>query len=180
MFGGRKKRTIDDSERSVPDRDRARERTMNRAVRLLAARQRSVAELRTRLLEKPWTDAVIVDAVIAKLTEYKYLNDEQYAADLAHSKLRQRPQGRRRLEQAMSTQKLDRATVESAIDSAFETLPEAELIDNAIRKRLRLKGKPETRDDLQKFFAYLARLGFGFDLIREKMAAVADDRLVED
>lgn len=152
---------------------------MHRAVRLLAAKQRSVAELRTRLLEKPWTDAEIVDAVIAKLTEYKYLDDTRYAEDLAHSKLRQKPQGRRRLEQAMSTQKLDRATVEAAMDAAFEKVPESDLIESAIRKRLRAKGKPESRDDLNKFFAYLARQGFAFDLIREKMAAVADDRLID-
>src|SRR4051812_41429998 len=109
---GRSKRPIDDSERVVNDRERSRERTMNRAVKLLAAKPRSVRELRERLLEKLWTDAEIVDAVLEKLKEYSYLNDEQFAQDVAASNLRQRPQGRRRLRQTMSRKKLDRETVD--------------------------------------------------------------------
>ena len=146
---------------------------MNRAVKLLAAKPRSVGELRERLLEKLWTDAEIVDAVIEKLKEYKYLDDEQYARDLAVSKLRQKPQGKHRLRQSMSQKKLHNEIVDTAIAQAFEKLPETDLIDAAIEKRLRLKGRPETREDIQKLYDHLLRQGFGFDLIREKMADVA-------
>jgi len=159
---------------------------MNRAVKLLAAKPRSVRELRERLLEKLWTNDEIVDAVIEKLKDYKYLDDEQYARDLAASKLRQKPQGKRRLQQSMSQKKLDKEIVEAAITEAFEKLPEEGLIDEAIAKRLRLKGRPQTREDTKKFYDHLLRQGFGFDLIREKMAAVAtrghdeDDLFVEE
>ena len=172
MFG-RRKRIDPDAVRSVPDPDRSRERTMNRAVKLLAAKPRSVRELRERLLEKLWTNEEIVDAVIAKLSDYNYLNDEEYARDTALSKLRQRPQGKRRLEVAMSQRKLDNSTIEKAVADAFEKLPESELIELAIKKRLRLKGKPETREDIKKFQDHLLRQGFGYDLIREKMSGIA-------
>ena len=171
----RRRQRIGDGERVVKDVERARERTMNRAVKLLAAKPRSVAELRQRLLEKLWTDEKIVDGVIEKLREYKYLDDEQFARDLAVSKLRQKPQGRRRLQQTMSQKQLDKDVVAAAVSEAFETLPEEKLIDEAIQKRLRLKGKPETRDDLKKFVDHLLRLGFSYDLIREKMKSI-DDR----
>ncbi len=161
-------------ERLVKDAARAKERTMNRAVKLLAAKPRSVLELRERLLEKLWTDESIVDAVIEKLKEYKYLDDQQFARDLAVSKLRQKPQGKRRLQQSLSQKKLNRETVDQAIISAFEKLPETDQIDLAIEKRLRLKGKPETRDDLKKFYDHLMRQGFGFDLIRDKMQSISD------
>jgi regulatory protein len=165
---------IEDEERKVPDRERSRERTMNRAVKLLAAKPRSVRELRDRLLDKMWTDAEIVDGVIEKLSEYKYLDDEQYARDLAISKLRQKPQGRRRLEMTMSQKKLDKAVVAGAIADAFEKLPEDKLIEQAIAKRLRLKGKPETREETKKFYDHLMRQGFGFDLVRTKLSEVSD------
>lgn len=157
----------------MTDRKRAREQTMNRAVKLLAAKPRSVAELRERLLEKLWTDTEIVDAVIEKLKEYNYLNDEQFARDVAVSKLRQKPQGRRRLQMAMSRKKLDKETVDSAIADAYEKLPEEHLIDAAIEKRLRLKGVPATRDEQKKFQDHLLRQGFSFDLIRERMSEIA-------
>ncbi len=164
---------IEETDRVVKDIERSRERTMNRAVKLLAAKPRSVRELRERLLEKLWTNEAIVDAVIEKLKEYKYLDDEQYAGDLAISKLRQRPQGKRRLQQTMSQKKLDKETVKGAIDTAFKKLPEEGLIDEAIAKRLRLKGKPETREEIKKFYDHLLRQGFAYDLIREKMSGIA-------
>lgn len=153
---------------------------MNRAVKLLAAKPRSVRELRGRLLEKVWTNEEIVDAVIAKLMEYEYLDDERFARDAAAAKLRQKPQGRRRLEQAMSRKQLDRETVASAIDAAYEKHPESELIDLAIAKRLRIKGRPETREDLKKFYDHLMRQGFGYGLIREKLSQLPDAPPAED
>jgi len=57
------------------------------------------------------------------------------------------------------------------------------LIDLAIEKRLRLKGKPETREDMKKFYDFLMRQGFGYCLIRDKMQALAGrdfDAPVED
>ncbi len=179
MWGKRTKK-VDDADRVVKDPVRSRERTMNRAFKLLAAKPRSVRELRERLLEKLWTDAEIVDAVIDKLKDYKYLDEEQYARDVAVSKLRQKPQGKRRLQQAMSTKKLDKETVEHAIAEAFEKIPETDLIDLAIKKRLRLKGVPETREETKKFYDHLLRQGFGFDLIREKMSSVSKGRFDQD
>jgi hypothetical protein len=44
------------------------------------------------------------------------------------------------------------------------------LIAIAIEKRVRLKGRPDTREDRKKFFDHLLRLGFDYDLIREKMS----------
>lgn len=161
-----------DRERIIKDSEKAREQTMNRAVKLLAAKPRSVGELRERLLEKNWTNEQIVDGVMEKLKEYKYLDDQQFAKDFAVSKLRQKPIGKRRLKQTLSQRKLDNDTVEEAIASAFEKMPEAELIDRAIEKRLRIKGKPETRDDTKKFYDHLQRQGFSFDLIRVKMSDV--------
>ena len=149
---------------------------MNRAVKLLAAKPRSIGELRERLLEKNWTNAEIVSGVIEKLEEYGYLDDEKYASDLALSKLRQKPQGKRRLQQAMSQKKLDREVVDTAIDAAFEKMPEVELIDHAIEKRLRLKGRPKTREDTKKFYDYLLRQGFAFDLVRQKISELGNVR----
>ncbi|CAN5344859.1 hypothetical protein BH20ACI2_BH20ACI2_18570 [soil metagenome] len=173
MFRRGANNTGSDMVRDVQDPERALERTMNRAMRLLAAKARSVRELRERLLEKTWTDEAIVEAVIEKLSEYKYLDDEQFARDVAISKLRQNPQGKRRLQMAMAQKKLDKDTVDAAIATAFDELPEVDLIDIAIQKRLRTRGNPETREDAKKFYDHLLRRGFSYDLIRTKMSGIA-------
>ena len=172
----RRKLSNQEVQRDVGDPEKARKRTIDRAVRLLAAKPRSIAELRERLLEKSWTDEAIVDGVIAKLREHKYLDDDRYAKDLALAKLRQKPQGRRRLEQRLSQKKLDRATLDTAIKTAYETLPESDLIDTAIEKRIRLKGTPQTREERKKMTEHLLRQGFGYSLIREKMQELESEK----
>ncbi len=155
------------------DPEKARPKTFDRAVNLLAFKPRSVRELRERLLEKDWTNEEIVEDVIEKLKFYGYLNDEQFASDIAASKLRQKPIGKRLLQQKLATKKLDRETVALALEKAFEDMPEPELIELAIAKRLRLKGKPETREEVKKFYDYLLRQGFGYDLVGNKMREIA-------
>ena len=57
-----------------------RRKTFERAVKLLAAKPRSIAELRERLLKLKDTNEEVVEAVIARLREYGYLNDERLAS----------------------------------------------------------------------------------------------------
>ncbi len=158
-----------DSERVIKDVSRARRKTFDRAVNLLGYKPRSVTELRTRLMEKEWTNSEIVEEVIKKLEGYGYLNDGQFAKDFAASQLRGKPIGKRVLKQKLAMKKLDKETVDAAIENAFEEMPEAEVIERAIAKRLRLKGKPETREDTKKFYDYLLRNGFSYDLVSNKM-----------
>jgi regulatory protein len=169
-----KPQTEDSDEPPKPmNPEKARSKTFDRAVNLLAFKARSINELRERLLEKDWTDDTIADEVIEKLKSYGYLNDETFAKNLAASKLRQKPMGRRLLQQKMSLKKLDKETVNEAIEKAFEDTPEDELIDIAIAKRLRIKGKPESREDAKKFYDYLLRQGFSYDLVGNKMRELA-------
>src|SRR3954465_10931442 len=115
---GKKKKTTDKraGEPQKPlDPEKARERTFQRAVKLLAAKPRSIAELRERLLEKNWTNEEVVEAVIAKLSEYGYLNDERFAFGYASFQVRQRPVGKQRLQRALAMKKVDRETAEEAI-----------------------------------------------------------------
>jgi regulatory protein len=158
--------------------EKARSKTFDRAVNLLTYKARSIRELRERLLEKQWTNEQIVDEVIEKLKFYGYLNDETFAKNLASSKIRQKPMGKRLLQQKLAAKKLDKETVENALEKAFADTPEDQLIDQAIAKRLRLKGKPQDRDEAKKFYDYLLRQGFSYDLVSSKMRELA--RVEED
>ncbi|MDQ2746618.1 MAG: RecX family transcriptional regulator [Acidobacteriota bacterium] len=158
-----------DEERVIKNVERASQKTFDRAVNLLAYKPRSVVELRTRLMEKEWTNSQIVEEVIVKLEGYGYLNDGQFAKDFAASQLRGKPIGRRVLQQKLAMKKLDKETVAAALEATFEATPESEIIERAIAKRLRLKGKPETREDSKKFYGYLLRQGFSYDLVSSKM-----------
>ncbi len=153
--------------------EKARQKTFDRAVNILTYKPRSVSELRTRLLEKDWTTPEIVESVLDKLKEYNYLNDEQFAKTFAESQVRQKPIGKRVLMQKLAMKKLDKETVEATLEKILEETPEAEIIERAIAKRLRLKGKPGTREDAKKLYDYLLRQGFSYDLVSNKMREIA-------
>ncbi len=178
-----KERQLREEPESTPrllNPEKARERTFQRAVKLLAAKARSVAELRERLLEKQWTDEATVDAVLAKLHEYGYLNDERFAFGYASSRVRQKPVGRQRLARDLQMKKVSRETADEALDLVFEETPEEQLIDRAIEKRTRLRGLPRTRAEVKSLFDHLLRQGFSYDLVISKVRAASDASTAED
>jgi len=114
----------------------------------------------------------MVDEAIERLREYGYLDDAKFAQSYASLRLRERPIGRRRLQRDLWLKKVDKQTVETALDEVFESTPEGELIDRAIAKRIRLRGKPKTREEAKKLFDHLLRQGFEFELVSEKVRAL--------
>ena len=167
--GHRGKRERKEEEIVPLDPAKARERVFQRAAKLLAAKQRSVEELRERLLTTRGATKANVDEVIARLREYGYLDDAKFAQSYASLRLRERPIGRRRLERDLSLKKIDKPTASAALDEVFEATPEADLIERAIAKRIRLRGKPKSREDAKKLFDHLLRQGFEFELVSERV-----------
>lgn len=155
------------------DPARARERVFQRAGKLLAAKARSIEELRERLLEGRGATEEIVDTVIERLREYGYLDDARFAQSYASLRVQQRPIGRQRLERDLWLKKIDKQTVDAALDQVFAAMPEDQLIDRAIEKRVRLRGKPKTRAEAKKLFDHLLRQGFSFELVGDKVRAVS-------
>lgn len=171
--GHRGKPKRNEAETAPLDPAKARERVFQRAAKLLAAKQRSVEELRQRLLEGRGATKANVEEVIARLREYGYLDDAKFAQSYASLRLRERPIGRRRLQRDLWLKKVDKQTAETALDEVFEATPEQDLIDRAIAKRVRLRGRPKSREDAKKLFDHLLRQGFEFELVSEKVRALA-------
>ena len=157
-----------------------RRKTFERAIKLLAAKPRSVAELRERLLRAKSTDEATVETVISRLREYGYLNDERFAFSYASYKVKQKPVGRRRLERDLKFKKVDSSVANEALEMVYTETPEEELIDKAIEKRLRLRGKPKNRAEAKSLFDHLLRQGFGFELVSDKIRSLATDYADED
>jgi len=152
-----------------------RRKTFERAVKLLAAKPRSVGELRERLLRGKNTNEEVVETVISRLREYGYLDDERFAFSYASYKVKQRPIGRRRLERDLKFRKIDNAVAGEALEMVFTETPEEQLIDQAIAKRLRLRGKPKNRVEAKSLFDHLLRQGFEFELVSERIRSLTTD-----
>ncbi len=149
-----------------------RRRTFERAVKLLAAKPRSVAELRERLLQGKNAKKSVVETVISRLKEYGYLDDERFAFSYASSKVKRQPIGRRRLQRDLKLKQVDNNVAEETLELVYAETPEDQLIDRAIEKRVRLRGHPKTRAEAKSLFDHLLRQGFGFELVSEKVRSI--------
>ena len=152
-----------------------RRKTFERAVKLLAAKPRSVAELRERLLRGKSTNEEVVEVVIERLREYGYLNDERFAFSYASYKVKQKPVGRRRLERDLKLKKVESGVANDALEMVYAETSEEQLIDQAIAKRLRIRGKPKNRMEAKSLFDHLLRRGFEFELVSEKIRSLTTD-----
>jgi regulatory protein len=171
------KTSADKPEKTQLTPEAKRRRTFDRAIKLISAKSRTVAELRERLLQGPNATKADVEAVISRLKEYGYLDDERFAFSYASLKVKQRPIGRRRLERDLKFKKVASKVAGEALDLVYAETSEEELIDRAIEKRLRTKGRPKTRTEAKSLFDHLLRQGFSFELVSEKVrgALALDD-----
>lgn len=131
------------------------------ALRLLDVRERSAAELRTRLKQKGYLPEVI-EAVIARLQESGLQDDARFAELYASDARGLRAWGSRRVQHELQARGLDR---EQAAAAATEN-PEAEE-ERAFalaRKRARSMGGLAVEVRLRRLLGMLARRGFPSDI----------------
>jgi regulatory protein len=128
------------------------------AVAALSRRMRSVAELK-RLMRNRCPDEDVIEEVVARLKDRKYLNDSSYAA--AYSAFRRDNQkfGRRRVVTDLKIKGIHSSVIERAVEEAYSEVDEAALA-RAFLKRKRLK-KPASGNEAARIFRALMRAGFG-------------------
>ncbi|MDH7601246.1 MAG: regulatory protein RecX [Armatimonadota bacterium] len=145
----------------------------DRAVRLIAYRDRSESELRRRLLASDFSEEV-VDEVIRKLCDAGLLNDERFSREWVESRKLLKPMGRAGIAWELRSKGVDSETVEQALRD-FDEETEFALAMTAAERRLRKadRSDPTLRD---KMASFLSRRGFDWDVIRK----VLDELCPED
>ncbi len=146
------------------------------ALARLARRSYSRGDLAERLLKRDFPRE-LVDRVLDQLAEDGWLDDEQFARQLAESILRQKPAGRRLLVQKLVEKRVDRELAERAARAVLsETDPVEDAIALAERRLRTMSGLPRmTR--IRRLSGLLARRGFDPDTVR---SAIRGLRLDDD
>jgi len=131
------------------------------AVGALARKMRSVAELKRLLRQRlPSGEAseALVDAVIVRLKDQKYLNDTAYAA--AYSSYRKENQrfGRLRVVNDLKARGVHGDVISKAVSTAYAGASEEKLARDYLRRK-RIK-KPADAKDAARIFRNLMRAGY--------------------
>jgi regulatory protein len=132
------------------------------AVRSLGRRMRTVAELK-RLMRPRVPEGeigtLLVEMVILRLKNQKYLNDSNYAAAYTAFRRENEKFGQRRIVTDLKAKGVHAEVIEKAVKDAYSGVDEQALARDFL-KRKRLK-KPENNKDAARIFRALLRAGFG-------------------
>jgi regulatory protein len=126
-------------------------------VASLSARARTETQMRTKLLDKGYSETVAQDA-LARCYELLLLNDETYARAVAIER-RSNGQGRRRVQEKLRADGVAADLAEEILAEVFDSAD-----DEVERARAALKHRfppPLSRVDQRRAHAFLLRRGFG-------------------
>lgn len=149
------------------------------ALRLLARRPYSVAELR-RALEKKFPENPAVAAAIARLRELRYLDDKKFAEQYASSLARHKSFGRYRVRRELKAKLVNYKFIEPALEQAYEETDERRLLARALDKKVRSVKLPVTHARLASLCQSLLRRGFRADDIMKSVRSRPELRPVAE
>ena len=129
-----------------------------KALNYISKAMKTKEQLKKYLSSKGYISSVI-EKVILKLTEYKYLDDENYARLFVKEK--SSINGKLKLQQELFNKGIEKEVIERVI----KELPSQEKEISVLVKKY-MKNKEATIKEIQKLYAYLMRKGFTYNEIK--------------
>jgi len=154
------------------------EKYYNIALRFLSYRPRSEKEVRDRLKikiqkSKVKIDELIIEKIVVKLKEKKFINDEEFAKGWVENRLRFKPRSARLIKLELKQKGINPDAINNlqlTIDSDLESAKKL------VEKRIgRLKDLPK-QEIYEKLGRYLAAKGFGWDTIKKSIDYVYETK----
>jgi regulatory protein len=144
------------------------------ALRMLAARPRSVQEMLRKLRQRGLNPSAVAE-VVGRLEGQGLLDDRQFAEHFARIRSA-KGHGRARLLSDLLGRGVDRRVAEDAIDRVIdmEGGDELDVVRTLAKKRLRQLGTQPREVLFRRLVAYLGRRGFGGHDVRNAVSAILD------
>ena len=133
-----------------------------KALHFISYRPRATAEVQKKLVEKGFSEAVVVDT-LDRLQRNGLLNDAQFAQAWVENRMTFRPRSRR----VMAFELRQKGLVDETIDQALgEQVDEESLAYQAGQRQARRLAGLELKEFRVKLGAFLGRRGFSYDVVR--------------
>ena len=135
------------------------------ALRVLALRDHSEAELRRKLSQKGYEPAEVAESV-ARLHELSYLDDTRFARSFAESSIRNGRGYGARLKLELSRRGVAALIIQEVLAELSEEYGEAGVLSSTIERRFAgFDPESATEKEKRKVVAYLQRKGFTLSAI---------------
>ena len=146
----------------------------NLALRFLSYRTRSEKEVREKLKLKQ-AEPGIIEKVISKLKEKRFINDEEFARQWIENRERFKPRSLRLIKLELRQKGIKGEILEKVIqDLDFNSESELEQAKRLVEKRIdKVRDLPK-QEIYQKLGRFLASKGFNWDTIKKAIDEVLD------
>lgn len=140
-------------------------KAFNAALNFLSFRMRSEGEVRTKLKEKEYGEAVI-DEAVKKLYELNFLDDLAFSEALMRTQMKSAKKGPRAIQQDMQKKGIDKQMQKDVLDSYSE---EEQLdIAKGLAEKIAVKEQKKTPNQIkQKINDFLMRKGYPRSVIQQ-------------
>jgi len=150
------------------------EKFYNKALEFLSYRTRSEKEVRDKLKTKQ-AEPGIIEKVISKLKEKRFINDEEFARQWIENRNRFKPRSLRLIKLELRQKGIEEEIVEKVIqDLDFNSESELEQAKKLVEKRIdKVRDLPK-QEIYQKLGRFLASKGFNWDTVKKAIDEVLD------
>jgi regulatory protein len=144
------------------------------ALRMLARRELSEAQVRQRLARRRH-DSEQIDDAVASLKQEGAIDDRRVADAIARSETSLRRRGRLRVKRKIESAGISSSVARDATDETFDAIDPDALLEAALAKRLR-HGKAVADDrEFNRLYRYLVSQGFEPDRVLARLRKARQD-----
>lgn len=134
------------------------------ALKMLARRELSEAQLRQRLLRRQH-DLDAIEAALTRLKSERNLDDERVAGAIARSETNLKKRGRFRVTRQIEAAGIASSIAKRVVDETFAAIDGDALLTQALARRLRGRTRIEDDREFQRLYRYLVAQGFEPDRV---------------
>ena len=134
------------------------------ALKLLSFRPRSKRELKNRLKKKGFGQEV-AEQILDRLEELNLIDDHKFALLWVEEKLKNRPTGRKILEQELYLKGIEKEIIQEVLDKTFSEIDEKDLALKLFQKKKKQYLKLDEDTAKRRLNNLLLRRGFSYQTV---------------
>ena len=139
-------------------------------LKMLGRRELSEKQVRQRLARKEYEQDDI-DEAVARLREERAIDDQRVAEAIVRTETGIRKRGKIRVRMQLERAGIAKDTARAALDSVFDAIDDAALLESSLRKRLRGRETIADEREFARLFRYLIGQGFESDRVMKALKA---------
>ncbi|MFJ7936625.1 recombination regulator RecX [Sporosarcina sp. NPDC096371] len=149
-------------------------KAFNRALHYLGFRMRSEFEVKKKLLELDYGEAIVLEAIV-KLKELGFLNDENFSEALLQTQKNSSSKGPRAIQQEMQKKGIGKELQDKVLESYSED-EQLQIASKLAEKAANANRSVAPAQLKQKIQNALLRKGYSFDIIKQALDSIDFDR----